>query len=76
MRVMGQSVAICAQRDEILLQIFSAVAAELLMMDLKIFPRAAELASPVVAPQHELTKLFIFLLFEPDGHLLMERLTH
>jgi len=46
--------ALVAKRDQVLFRIVAGMAAEVLMMDLKIFSRAAELAAPAVPPQNSL----------------------
>ena len=76
MRAMDGRVAICAKRDQVLFRIFAAVTAKLLMVDDKVCHRSAELASPTVAPQHVLAKLFIFLLVKPERRPFFKRLVH
>ena len=76
MRAMDGRVAICAKRDQVLFRIFAAVAAELLMVNLKASHRSAELASPPVAPQSSFAKLLVLMLVKPDRHVLPAKSIH
>jgi hypothetical protein len=55
------------ERDEVLLGIVSGLAAVLFMVDLKVQPRAASLASPAVPPQDLSTELLVRFWTQPQS---------
>lgn len=55
-----------AEREKVLLGIVSVLASILLVVDLKVQPRAAYLASPPVPPQDLSTELLVRFIVQPQ----------
>jgi hypothetical protein len=53
-----------AERNQVCFRIVAALAAKFLVVNLKIQPRPATLASPAVTPQHLLSQSFVYLRIE------------
>jgi hypothetical protein len=62
---MDLSMTARTQRDQVQLRIRPALTTKLLMMDLEIGHRAAELAAPAISPKHLLAQILIGFGFEP-----------
>jgi hypothetical protein len=61
--------AIKTQRDEILFLILTRVATKLLVVNFKVPHRAAQLATPAIAPQYLLAELPVAFLLKPNRRL-------
>jgi len=58
-------VACSAKGNQVLLRIVAGVAPKFFVVNLKIGHRAARLASPAIASEHQAPKLFIQIGIEP-----------
>jgi hypothetical protein len=60
-------VASIAQYDQVFLRVIARVTSKVLMVNLKVGHRAAELASPTVATQHLEAETVVLVRLEPQG---------
>ena len=74
--VVDSGMASCAKGDQILLRVVPGLAAEFLVMHLKIRHRAATLASPAVSLHDLLTELFVQVGSESQPRVLWSNLVH
>src|SRR5437667_9059082 len=62
--------------NQVLLRIFSRLAAQFFMVNLQVQHRAAELALPAVSPEYVLAELLVVLLLEPGRCLFRHTSIH
>jgi hypothetical protein len=74
--VMHCSVTCRTKRNQVLLRIVAGLAAKFFVMNLEIRHRAARLASPAVATEHLVAKLFVRLGLKPHGRSLWSDQIH
>ena len=67
---MTEYVAFHAQGDQVRVVIIALLAAQLLVMDLKVLSGAADLTSPAIALQHLFSELVVRLAIKPEAWLL------
>jgi len=60
-------VASIAQHDQVFVRIVARVTSKVLMVNLKVGHRAAELTSPTVATQHLGAETVVLVRLEPQG---------
>jgi hypothetical protein len=73
---MCQGVTYETERNQVLLGIITTLAAKILVVNLKVRPGPAALASPTVAAQHLLPELFVQLGIEPQAWLFGQNPIH
>ena len=73
---MYSSVALCAERDQVLFRVVAGVAAKLFVVNLQIRHRAARLTAPAIAAQHLLLKILIRKWVEPNSARIRKHRGH